>query len=464
MSLRLTTILTFSAFILRASVAQPNLSETPRLDTWTPDGDVTTVLVHGQTAFIGGLFYRWKSPFSTGTFFDRRHTGAMDLQSGAPTDWDPQLAGFPISFVRTLAADHQSLFAGGTFDSAAGQSRRDLVQIDLAGNPMPLQLDLCCDNINTFPRIDSLALGNDRLFIAGGFSKVGGTPRNRLAAISLPNGKLLDWNPGPDGDPGLITFPGYDFFTLKFLEPQTIVVGGWFNEIAHQSRRSLAMIDAESGAATLWNPDVAASDGNAWVRALAVSDGILYVGGKFTAVNGEARTNLAAFNLASGELTDWNPAVFGWEVNQLLVVSNAVFVGGDFVAVNGLPRRNLAAVTQSSGALFNWAPNPDGIVKALAYAPNTLLVGGGFQQISGKEISNLAVFPEAGWSRLLGPKLSEGKFSFTLIGDEATIYQLDSSSDLTNWQTIFRGMLPNGKVPYSIPLESVRMFYRVLTP
>jgi hypothetical protein len=196
------------------------------------------------------------------------------------------------------------------------------------------------------------------------------------------------------------------------------------------------------------------------VKTVAINNGILYVGGQFTEINGEARTNVAAFELSSGQLRNWKPMVFGQEVNQLLVVSNAVFIGGNFVAVNGLPRRNLAAVTQESGAVFNWAPNPDGEIEALAYMPNSLLVGGRFLEMAGKPISNLAIFPEAGWAKLYFTGISNGQFNFAIIGEEEVRYQVESSSDLLRWEVVFTGTLPNGKLPYSGPMGE-SLFYRV---
>jgi hypothetical protein len=63
-------------------------------------------------------------------------------------------------------------------------------------------------------------------------------------------------------------------------------------------RNRIAALDATTGAATSWDPDLA---GGNEVRAIAASGPIVYVGGVFTSIGGQPQSNLAA---ASSATTD----------------------------------------------------------------------------------------------------------------------------------------------------------------
>jgi hypothetical protein len=72
-----------------------------------------------------------------------------------------------------------------------------------------------------------------------------------------------------------------------------------------QHRNNLAAIDATTGQARSWNPGVAGevggrpAPGHGSVFALALSGSTVYVGGDFTSIAGQQRTNLAALNAAA---------------------------------------------------------------------------------------------------------------------------------------------------------------------
>ena len=108
----------------------------------------------------------------------------------------------------------------------------------------------------------------------------------------------------------------------------------------------------------------------------------------FGALGCVERTNLAAFDLASNQVTSWNHAVQGTAVNAVTVISNQVFVGGIFTNIAGQVRTNLAALDPVTGAALNWAPNPNSTVSSLATWSSRLFVGGFFTRINGLGRSN----------------------------------------------------------------------------
>ncbi|GAA4092983.1 hypothetical protein [Actinomadura miaoliensis] len=113
----------------------------------------------------------------------------------------------------------------------------------------------------------------------------------------------------------------------------------------------------------------------------------VYVGGEFTAVDGQPRSRLAAFDTATGKLVAGFAPKVSNKVRAIAATNSTVYFGGNFFNVNGKSRTRLAAVKASDGSLVDaWRPTADDDeVFAMAMAPgNTrVLIGGRFQKING---------------------------------------------------------------------------------
>ena len=109
------------------------------------------------------------------------------------------------------------------------------------------------------------------------------------------------------------------------------------------ARNSLAALDA-TGKPTSWDPS---PDGD--VNAIVTSSSkVVYVGGSFANVGGQARSHLAAIN-ASGKATTWNPGADG-DVYCLGIGGTWVYAGGAFRTVATQTRNHLASVTTGGEA------------------------------------------------------------------------------------------------------------------
>src|SRR5690606_41096212 len=140
---------------------------------------------------------------------------------------------------------------------------------------------------------------------------------------------------------------------------------------------------------------------NGAVRASAgEGQGGWYLGGEFTAVDGQPRARLAHVN-ALGQLTDWNPGANDG-VDTLAVHDNVLYAGGNFTQAGGQPRERLAAFTVANGStsgnsatLLDWNPDVNNYVLTLAVHDIVLYAGGGFTQAGGKTRNRLARFTVA---------------------------------------------------------------------
>ncbi len=168
---------------------------------------------------------------------------------------------------------------------------------------------------------------------------------------------------------------------------------------------------------------------NAPVWAIAVTAGVVYVGGDFTGVrppgaapgSGEvARNHLAAFNASTGALL----TSFSHNVNaavRVLSVSadgRTVYAGGDFTTIDGTVRNRLAAFTASSGALTSWNPNANARVLGIAATNTAVYVGGSFTTVGGRTERRVAALNLGTGAALAG---------FTATPDNV-VYQLAVST------------------------------------
>lgn len=188
-------------------------------------------------------------------------------------------------------------------------------------------------------------------FIGGAFTNVGGLARQRLARIRPDGSPDPDWVANADADAECMVLS---------QDGSRLYVGGRFTLINGQIRTNLAALTALTGAVEAWTPIIFSTNLPQYVGALALSpdDKTLYVGGNFTHINGIYRPDLAALSTETAGVTAWDPVRYIWSINTLALSpdGNTVYIGGTFTNMGNAVRRNLAAVTLAGDATA-WNPN-----------------------------------------------------------------------------------------------------------
>ena len=324
-----------------AAITETNTN--PDLSQCRPNGNVLVSIPDGTGGwFIGGSFTHIVTS-STSIVPRNRiahilNTGQLDLT------WNPNASGE----VYALALSGSDLFVSGFFSAIGGQVRTYLAKISATGTG---NADPTWDQPpNGF--ITSMVVSGSNLFVGGNFTGIGSVSRNYIAKLSTAGTGTVDpiWNPNASNIVNAIAVSGSDVF-----------VGGIFTVINSTPRSKIAKLNA-NGTGTVdatWNPftNVAGS-----VLSLLVSGTDLYAAGTFTSIGGENRNRVAKFSTTGTGTANptWNPNVIGTEVISMALSGNVLYLGGNFTSVGGQARRHIAKVSAlGTGTLdASWNPNP----------------------------------------------------------------------------------------------------------
>jgi hypothetical protein len=158
------------------------------------------------------------------------------------------------------------------------------------------------------------------------------------------------------------------------------VAGGW-------SAAASAAYSAQ--AAPSWVP-------NGPVKAMVRSGSVVYLGGSFTSladpVSGvrTTRNRVAALDAVTGALLPWDPNANGLVDALAVAPDGTVYLGGDFTTVGGAIATRLAAVTPLGTRVPQWSATANNTVHDLYADADSLYLGGRFGAVNGKNRPKVA--------------------------------------------------------------------------
>ena len=166
-----------------------------------------------------------------------------------------------------------------------------------------------------------------------------------------------------------------------------LYIGGDFTSVGGRARSHLAAIDVRTGAVTDWDPG---ANREVWGLSAARDGGSVYATGKFGRVDGQRRPKVAEIDLA-GRVTSWSPRIAGGRGTTVLATPDAVYVGGRFSSANGQSREYLAALDPVTGATLGFDAQLDQQVWDLEMAPDgRLWAAGNFRYVRGETVRGVA--------------------------------------------------------------------------
>lgn len=370
-------------------------------------GSVVVLRLHGGRLFVGGFLTAVNG-------IPRAGVAALDAATGALLPWDARLerAGAIAPYVRAVEFAQGRIYVGGSFHTAGGQPRGDFAVLDEAtGAVLPVVLPT-----SPSPGFVDASVSAGRIFVSGFF----GGGQITVRAYDLDLVPVASWDSTTRGSTLLATPTAV--YAERWLSPSTSVValdpttgtplpfatvtmaredsfdtagvtsmalghgrlyiGGQFERVNGQVRRSLVAVDAATGTPVAWGPRVSGTVGG-----IATDGGRVAVGGGFRSIGGIAQQNLVTLDLTTGRPTTPLPPSMPFEVRAVLRLGDVVVAGGYQSTPSG---QRLAAYARSSGVMFPWTVPVNWSVSALATDGRELIIGGSFGTIAGSQRTSLA--------------------------------------------------------------------------
>jgi hypothetical protein len=383
-------------------------------EPWTTPRGINSVAISGDTLFIGGVF---AYIFSTEIVL-RRFIAAIDRHTGVALNEFQRVYGIPGRMRSTAGSVFALLevdtWNGESLNWTGGGDRVGLVILDaVTGRPVPAQIDLVGE-------VRAMAISDGYLYLGGSITEVQGQPVSGIVKIDLGTGSLVQY-------PAPVPWGG---------EPHAMAVFGPY--ICVGSVSGLSVYDVVTGEQLTWPLEP-----NGRVRALSIHNGVLYMGGDFSAVSGQSRQKWAAIDLVTTMLTDWAPLQSSTlEIPRDLSASMAgVALGGISSTQGQLRPGGFAVVTTLDGAVLP----PERPISDTNIPVTTVVAAQGNEAVSASTWSPNAPH-QGGWAYVETFHLPTGG-----TGNEYMFA-------VSNWQQDNWGPLSNGAL-FSIHLSSERAFF-----
>jgi uncharacterized delta-60 repeat protein len=322
-------------------------------------------------------------PLSNGFYIGRLNTnGTLDGSFNPGTAINSQIESIAIQ------ADGKVL-VGGKFTSINGTNRNRIARLNSDGafdatfNP----------GTGANGEVHSVVqLSDGKILVAGYFTSINDTNRNRIARLNADGSLDTTFNPGSGAD-------FYIYRTAVQSDGKILIVGG-FSTVNGTNCNAIARLNSNGALDTGFNPG---ANAGSYMLALAVQpDGRVLIGGEFTSISGTNRTRLARLN-SNGTLdASFNPGTgANGEVEDLAVQSDGrILVGGSFTSINGTNRNYVARLNSDGSPDTSFTPSANSRVQTIAFAASgKAIIGGNFTNINSISRSRIA--------RLLGdPRLT----------------------------------------------------------
>jgi hypothetical protein len=304
-------------------------------------------------------------------------------------------------------------YVGGEFDRAGNLNRSNLVHI-LPTMEVDPDFQPVVNNL-----VNCLALSGNTLYFGGRFTQVDGEPRTNLAGWDIAANSLTPFNPSPNSW----------VYDIEIYNNE-LLLAGRFTSVGDSTIRGLANVNLINGQVQSF-PALPSGEAND----LFLDGNMLYIAGTFPG-------GAMSVDLQSKTKTGWNPNItgfFGVNVNAILKVGSTIYIGGRFSQINGESRKNFGATTEN-GAVLDFAPEPEAEVFSLFYHDNYIYTGGDFKTFAGHDLPHIARFNvngEVDESWRINPSWAVRSFSaganYLLAGGEFDMISAQSGIMFLPW-------------------------------
>lgn len=237
-----------------ATTGLPSVASSQPLPTAQVDGIVYAQVVIGNTVYATGNFTHARAAGVAlgGASVPRQNLVAYDINTGVlNTTFHPSLGGTGTVQGRALAAspDGKRLYVGGTFTTAGGVARNNFAAFDLTtlNAAATQQPPISAFATGTNGTVRSIATNGTTVYLGGTFTTAGGQTHNRLAAYNTAGVIQGSWNPSVTTTSTAALSAGV-WGIVAVPSANNLVIGGYFNRINGNLYNATGAVKLDSGA------------------------------------------------------------------------------------------------------------------------------------------------------------------------------------------------------------------------
>jgi hypothetical protein len=342
------------------------------------NGEVEVLAVDGSNLYVGGQF----TQTGDGSLTDLGHIARYDTAAGT---WNTLPNQGLSGYVYALAVNGSDLYVGGDFTQTGDGS--------LTGLGYIARYDTAAGDWHALPNqglndvVRTLAVAGSDLYVGGQFNQTGDGTLTDLGYVARYDTVAGTWNALPNQ--GL----GNAVFALAVVGSD-LYAAGYVHRTGDGSLTDLGRIARYDTVAGTWN--ALPNQGlNATIWRLAVVGSDLYVGGLFSQTGDGALTDLGGMARYDTTTIAWRAAPnqgLNGDVRALAVDDSDLYVGGGFTQT-GDGALNLGRIARYDTTASAWHALPNqgfnGLVRALAVVGSDLYVGGLFTQTGDGALTDL---------------------------------------------------------------------------
>lgn len=249
------------------------------LTDWTasaqsPGVAVNSMLLRGDDIFVGGWFTSINGE-------PRSNLAKLDAETGELDPWAPD----PDGLIYQIGTYNDSLLVAGDFENINNTVRSNLALLD----PDDAGVSSFAFDLNSYVR--QFEVNGDFLHLAGNFSMIDSIESNTFVTIDLSDSSII-----PVAANSTLTGELFDFE----IKGDTAFIGGVFSDVSGDFQlKNLAALNWTTGELFDWSVQV-----NDWITHMEMIDQKLFIGGRFLLADGHFRTQFAAFDTETLNITD----------------------------------------------------------------------------------------------------------------------------------------------------------------
>lgn len=367
------------------------------------DPDVAALAVGPDGIYVGGRFHTLADGSTSANRLARWDGSAWHTLGGSGFIGDDGVT----SNVYALAFIGDQMYLGG-FMSASndGRTLEHIGYWDISDDEW-----YALGNSVNGP-VYALAFYGDDVYLGGDFSSAGGVKASGIARWNSFTGEWSEVGGGVSGCTGsFIVECTPTVYAIK-VDGDDIYVGGNFTHAGGVTVHGITHLDP---ATEIWHAlgDGVTCDGigcSAYVRAIDVADGSVYVGGDFDYAGGSVNqvNNISEWDGDSWRVLGNGTNGVDGTVYAVRVIDSVLYIGGSFTS----PVSHLAKLTGVGWTSLN-ADLIDGPVYAIEPVGQFMYIGGAFTNLGGPNGDYISDFHTNDWHQLAGGGLDNTVYALT---------------------------------------------------